>query len=539
MSRLDDHGDLLDLAAAVCNGTITPDQHVRLQQLLAASPEARRLYFDYLDLHLALGQSQRVAEQTWPVLQLQAGLKRSATSSRRPLRWMAVAAAAAVVFGSVLFWSARNAPVPASVPVATLVQSAAARFYGAGESLHVGSPIERLQEYALKSGRTELLFRNGVTAIVEGPAVFEVRDEMRMHVTFGKCSVHVVPGAEGFVVETPLTKIVDRGTRFAVDVDEAGETEVQVVEGKAEVLASSAAPAVLTQGAGRRYTMDERVTGKDVPYDQRRLPLDMPDRVVRYATSPRPGGTGAEHLTGVTVRRGGREITYDLRRLIGVQLIHFKNPMKNGKFLATVTDGADPAATGGSRTALTEDDANLNTGVINPGGSVTPLTTDPVMNDPEDPKKPNTPGMGIRFKQPVINDAGPDIVLFDFQPVIQPEYGDPFHVSPLKFGPGLHSHTVTRFDMGTFSPEAQILAGFRLNTFDGPVTSLSQLRTAKINKGVNFTVTSKILAVGIDLSDLGYPPGAAVDGIFIQDVLDDGNQIDPVFIAGLPALEKK
>jgi len=32
---------------------------------------------------------------------------------------------------------------------------------------------------------------------------------------------------------------------------------------------------------------------------------------------------------------------------------------------------------------------------------------------------------------------------------------------------------------------------------------------------------------------------AAVDAIFIQDVLDDGNQIDPVFLAGLPPLEKK
>ena len=52
-------------------------------------------------------------------------------------------------------------------------------------------------------------------------------------------------------------------------------------------------------------------------------------------------------------------------------------------------------------------------------------------------------------------------------------------------------------------------------------------------------MTSKLLAVGIDLSDLGYPEGATVDGIFIQDVLDDGNQVDPVFIAGLPPLVKE
>ncbi len=509
--------ELLDLAAAVCNGTITPEQHARLEQLLSADPAARQRYFDYLDLHLALGQTHAAGR---------------VPQARRSRRWVAFAAAASLLFGAVVYVATRG---PA--PVAVVAQSAAARFYGAGERLRVGDPLDPAQDYALKSGRAELRFRNGVTAIVEGPAVFRVRDEMRLHVTYGKCSVNVAPGAEGFAVETPLTKIVDRGTRFAVDVDEAGETEVQVVEGKAEVHAPTSAPALLTQGEGRRYSAGE---GRTVPYDQRRFPMAMPDRVVRYTTTPRAGSSGADLLTGVTIRRGGHEIVYPVSDLIGVQLIHFKNLLKNGKFISTVTDGPDPALTGGSRTALVEDDANINTGVINPGGSVTPLTTDPVMNDPENPRQPNTPGMGVRFKRPVVNDVGPDIVLFDTQPVIQPENGDPFHVSPLHFAPGLRSHSVTRFDLGTFSPEAQIIAGFRLNQFEKPVSSLSQLKTIPI-RGTNFTVTSKLLAVGIDLSDLGYPAGAAVDGIFIQDALDGdgGHQVDPVFIAGLPPLENK
>lgn len=507
--------ELLDLAAAVCNGTITPEQHSRLEQLLAADPAARQRYFDYLDLHLALGQTHAAGRMP---------------RARRRTRWMAAAAAAILIVGLLYF-----IPRPGPAPIAVLDQSAAARFYGAGQDLRVGDALAPLREYALKAGRAELRFRSGVTAILEGPAVFEVRDADRLHVTFGKCSVHVVPGAEGFVVETPLTKIVDKGTRFAVDVAEAGETEVQVVEGKAEIHPSSAAPAMLTQGAGRRYTVGDV---NDVPYDQRRFPMDMPDRVVRYTTTPRAGSSGADQLTGVTVRRGGREIAYGLPQLIGVQVTHFKNLLKNGKFLATVTDGPDPALGGGSRTALLEEDANINTGVINPGGSVTPLTADPVLNDPEDPKRPNTPGMAVRFKRPVVNDAGPDLVLFDFQPVIQPEYGDPFHVSPLRFARGLRSHTVTRFDLGTFSPEAHVIAGFRLNQYEKPVTSLSQYRSIPL-RGTNFTVTSKLLAVGIDLSDLGYPPGAEVDGIFIQDVLDDGNQIDPVFLAGLPPLEMR
>ena len=45
------------------------------------------------------------------------------------------------------------------------------------------------------------------------------------------------------------------------------------------------------------------------------------------------------------------------------------------------------------------------------------------------------------------------------------------------------------------------------------------------------------LAVGIDLSDLGYARGEFVEGLFIQDALDDGHYVDPVFIAGLPEEE--
>src|SRR4029450_8502079 len=110
--------ELLDLAAAVCNGTITPDQHERLQQILAADAEARRLYFDYLDLPLALGQIHAAG--------------RMPQARRRPARGTAAAAAAGLVFGAILYSANRE---PKATPIAVLIQSASARFYGAGELL--------------------------------------------------------------------------------------------------------------------------------------------------------------------------------------------------------------------------------------------------------------------------------------------------------------------------------------------------------------------------------------------------------------------
>jgi hypothetical protein len=57
--------ELFDLLAALCNGTITPREHRRLEELLAADPAARQFYFDYLDLHLHLFRWQRT--QAMPV----------------------------------------------------------------------------------------------------------------------------------------------------------------------------------------------------------------------------------------------------------------------------------------------------------------------------------------------------------------------------------------------------------------------------------------------------------------------------------------
>jgi len=51
-------------------------------------------------------------------------------------------------------------------------------------------------------------------------------------------------------------------------------------------------------------------------------------------------------------------------------------------------------------------------------------------------------------------------------------------------------------------------------------------------------VGAKALAVGIDLSDLGIPEGETVEGLFIQDILDDKDFLDPVFIGGLPSLKR-
>ena len=484
--------ELLDLLSALADGRLTPEQHAALERALEADPAARKTYFEYLDLHLALGKPSTPA-----------------AAPKRRRRW--IAAAVGLAAGALAAFL-----VLGGAPPARLSRSAGARFYGpAADVFRPG------QEYALVAGTVELAFTSGALVLLEAPAAFEVRDGLRMTLKYGRGSVQVDERSKGFTVDTPVAKVVDRGTRFALDVGEGGDTEVHVLEGAADI-----GNVQLTRGDARRIGSGGMST---VPLDAARFPKEIPDRVVSYEATP------ASDLVAVTVRRAGREVRYPVEALIGIDAIHFKVQPAHGNWAATLKGVEVPSP--GRRHELIDRDRNLNTGLINFGSSATPPAADPVMNDPEDPARPNTPGMGIRFQRPVVNAPGPDVVFFEYQPVIQPENGDPFHVSPLRFAPGLRAKTVTRWDLTIYSPEARTLSGFRLNSFQTPPGSLAAYENAAVKRGVDFNVLSKGLALAFDLSELGYAEGAAVEGLFFQDFPDPGapgHQVDLTFIAGLP-----
>src|SRR5690242_6014086 len=46
--------ELLRLLSALCDGTLTEPQHLRLEHLLGADAECRRMYLQYTDLHARL-----------------------------------------------------------------------------------------------------------------------------------------------------------------------------------------------------------------------------------------------------------------------------------------------------------------------------------------------------------------------------------------------------------------------------------------------------------------------------------------------------
>jgi hypothetical protein len=447
------------------------------------------------------------------------------------LLWQVVDSQPLVPFANRNVDSNSNQPKPEAI----LTQSIRATFFG--ELMpSLQSRMESNHEYALTTGMIEVQFPTGASVIIEAPAVFSIASDTRLLMHTGQCSVHAPDGAEGFRVETPLAKIVDLGTRFSVSVDEAGGTDVQVVEGIAEVFARNGSdqldsqPVRLTERQALGYSDSGGIISQVKEYDNTRYRSQLPDRVVSYQAHE-PNGHGAVDLLELSVQRGGKVYTYAIDDLIGIELTHFKSAA--GK-------NANPVAYGLNSDDTTVDqivaDNALNTGIINPGGAIEPIFSNPVMASPESENNPNTPGMAIRFLKPVINNVGPDVVLFDLQTFTNPPGGDAFHVGPVSFEPGLRSYTIRSFDITLNSREAKVLESFGLMRADRSVNSVEDLKSIKLMPSRVHTLF-RSLAVGIDLSDLGYEPGASVDRLFIQDALDDPDSfVDPALIVGLPSV---
>ena len=452
--------------------------------------------------------------------------------------------------------SATAEPTAIATPPVRFASLARARFLGRQTPPREAEAVVD-ETYVLSAGSVELAFPLGATAIVEAPAVFRVCGSDCLAIDAGCCSVHAPEGAEGFRVDTPATRVIDRGTRFVVSVGETTVTEVQVIEGAADLVAANEeAPSVLGLAAGDVARLDpagalDRIVVEHRQASGHAYRRQLPDRVVSFTASlshpvPTPAGSattaaagdGIDTLETISVQRGGTSRTYGVEQLIGVTPLHFRAGRNHNNL---TTPGTVPftaamlAAT--DRRALLESDRLLTTGLINPGGSKTPLSADPVLAADEATRADTTPGLAVRFVRPVINDAGPDVVFLDLQMVTDPQQGDAFHVSPLSFAAGLRSHTVDAYDIDLTSPESRLLARFRLFGLTRQARSLDDLLTIPTNGGSEMTVRARAAAVGIDLSDLGYPTGAAVEGLFFQDADDDTTIVDPVFIAGLPPLD--
>ncbi|MDF1658743.1 MAG: FecR domain-containing protein [Verrucomicrobiales bacterium] len=142
----------------------------------------------------------------------------------------------------------------------------------------------------IQSGEAMIAFNSGATATVEGPAALSIESSNRVFLNKGKLTADVPPPASGFTVNTPRLNAVDIGTRFGIEVDAEGNSELHVMEGAVEASRTSGNSVTVLVREGLALRADDRTRSElsPVPYagDQFVLQigsLGAPAPLLRYS----------------------------------------------------------------------------------------------------------------------------------------------------------------------------------------------------------------------------------------------------------------
>ncbi len=244
--------ELNDLCNGLVDGTLTGEQHARLEELLLASEEARQFYVRAM--HLSASLCQYAGEMQTP----------EADNIIRPPQWRRwlgpLASAAIVLFG---IWIGHSILTPKPAGVVDDGQDSVARLSGAKDCVWVtsspqpGEELARGQRLDLRSGFAEITFDSGAQLVLEGPATLDLRSEWEAEIKRGTVKANVPQEAIGFRVTHATVEVVDLGTEFSVTAAEDGAAEVFVLKGAVEVqprIAAGPQPkSILREKQARRF----------------------------------------------------------------------------------------------------------------------------------------------------------------------------------------------------------------------------------------------------------------------------------------------
>ena len=95
-----------------------------------------------------------------------------------------------------------------------------------------GEPLQEGRLLSLAGGFVQITFECGAKILLQGPADFQIRDDMRAILDTGKIAALCPQRAHGFSLRTPSAEVIDLGTEFALQVNELGASEVHVFDGE-------------------------------------------------------------------------------------------------------------------------------------------------------------------------------------------------------------------------------------------------------------------------------------------------------------------
>lgn len=266
------------LLRRLMDAELSAEEFHQLEHRLETDAEFRAAYVRYIDLEASLVEAldemsppvagaihdahgvQRVASNQPLALpprlrnaERAAGHVPRTAGPRSPFRsrvraWSLVAVCAACLLAGFGYWAGgarpptgptlrshfTESPLRGHKHVAIVTHVEGVTFQAGGPLLRAGARLKPGVLW-LSAGQLQLEFLNGAQVVLEGPSELHILAVNSATLISGRAAARVPESARGFVLNAPDAAIVDLGTEFAVAVDDAGHSEVHVIDGEVEV----------------------------------------------------------------------------------------------------------------------------------------------------------------------------------------------------------------------------------------------------------------------------------------------------------------
>jgi len=217
-------------------GSLDASQKHELNSILMEDEEARKLYYEVIAMEQNLDSTQCFQEN------------KAVRGSRRLLQFSLLKIAASLVIGSFftyLFFSNSHPDASSAMEQVATNQWVGVIQQQQGVLRYNGELFEKKDDlfvgkYALEEGSLGMEFYEGASIFATAPCEFEILSPTHINVLKGSLGAKVYDARSGFKISNRKAIYIDLGTKFSVNFDEAGNSDLHVFEGK--VLASSLSP---------------------------------------------------------------------------------------------------------------------------------------------------------------------------------------------------------------------------------------------------------------------------------------------------------
>lgn len=300
MMDINDKSSFLELLIKAYEGGLSPEEMRLLNERIKTDNEAAYLYAEFFDavaglvdiseMSVPFENDDSTGLDTWinflaqdeklaPAIEVPKEVSENvliekvvyAKSPRNISKlsiYSAIFSAAALLF-IVLF--IRFAPYGTKQEAATLTSSMNAEWGDIKYPMQNGTRLfTGKSPFVLQEGLAELLFDSNARVIIEGPAEFQMLDDDRIALRYGKIYATVPQEAIGFTVNAPSARIIDLGTEFGVEADTYGNTYLHMMKGKTTLIAGEKSNKIsmeVSKGAAKKISGDTQdVT--DIPCNE-------------------------------------------------------------------------------------------------------------------------------------------------------------------------------------------------------------------------------------------------------------------------------